>query len=374
MGNIMSTITDSPAVEVTQQVSGPSAEEFVDRLMGSALGWAEVNAIHLGDRLGWYRDLADQGPSTHEELAARTNTSSRYAREWLEQQALTGILVADGEIDARDRRYALAPGPKEALTDEHSLAYFAPFARMAGAVGPQLPALLEAYRAGTGVSWARFGADAREGQAEMNRPWLAQLPHVFAQVPQVQAALTRPGARIADVGAGGGWSSIALAGAHEGLQADGFDVDEPSVALARSNAREAGLSDRVRFHLADGDSIDSHGRYDAVFAFECIHDMPRPVDVLRAMREAVADDGVVVVMDERVGDGFDRPGELDALFYAFSLFVCLPDGMSHAPSAATGTVMRAGTLRDYALAAGFDGVSVLPIEGFGLWRFYELTF
>ncbi|GAB3820958.1 class I SAM-dependent methyltransferase [Tessaracoccus terricola] len=367
----MTTTKERPDVG---QATGPTPLEFVDRLMGAALGWAEVNALYLGDRLGWYRDLAIHGPSTHDELAARTGTSPRYAREWLEQQAITGIIVADDATDGEQRRYRLAPGPTEVLTDQQSLAYFAPFARMAGAVGRQLPDLVRAYRDGTGISWAEFGVDAREGQAEMNRPWLAQLPGVLGNVPQVHSALSRPGARIADVGTGAGWSAIAMAQAHPGLRADGFDVDEPSVALARANAEQAGVSDRVRFHLADGDSLASHGHYDAVFAFECLHDMPRPVDVLRSMREAVADDGVVVVMDERVGDSFTSPGELDALFYAFSIFLCLPDSMSHRPSAATGTVMRPDVLRDYARAAGFDDVSVLPIEDFGLWRFYELTF
>ena len=46
--------------------------------------------------------------------------------------------------------------------------------------------------------------------------------------------------------------------------------------------------------------------------------------------------------------------------------------MSHQPSAATGTVMRPDTLRDYAQAAGFEDLTILPIEDFGFWRFYEL--
>ncbi|MGD8214526.1 hypothetical protein [Aestuariimicrobium sp. Y1814] len=40
-------------------------------------------AIHLGDRLGWYRALAEIGPSTAAELARHTHCSERYAREWL---------------------------------------------------------------------------------------------------------------------------------------------------------------------------------------------------------------------------------------------------------------------------------------------------
>ena len=59
--------------------------------------------------------------------------------------------------------------------------------------------------------------------------------------------------------------------------------------------------------------------------------------------------------------------------YGFSLFICLPDGMSRQPSAGTGTVMRPAVLRGYAEQAGFADVRSCPIEDFGFWRFYRLT-
>jgi hypothetical protein len=78
-------------------------------------------------------------------------------------------------------------------------------------------------------------------------------------------------------------------------------------------------------------------------------------------------------MDERVGEQFTgQPDDVERLMYGFSLLVCLPDGRSHTPSAATGTVMRPDTLRTYARDAGFTGVEILPIEN-DLWRFYRLT-
>lgn len=78
-------------------------------------------------------------------------------------------------------------------------------------------------------------------------------------------------------------------------------------------------------------------------------------------------------MDEAIGDAFgDRTDEVERLMYGFSLFVCLPDGMSHEGSVGTGTVMRPSKLKEYAQAAGFSNISVLPIEN-DLWRFYELT-
>ncbi len=143
-----------------------TAEALGERLFAAALGTADMFAIYLGDRLGWYDALAKHGPSTPGELAERTSTSPRYAREWLEQQAVTGLLTIDD-----DGRFALPTAAAEVLTDRHSLMYLAPIARMFAAAARQLPALLEAYRSGGGVSWEELGADARESQADMNRPW-----------------------------------------------------------------------------------------------------------------------------------------------------------------------------------------------------------
>jgi hypothetical protein len=77
-------------------------------------------------------------------------------------------------------------------------------------------------------------------------------------------------------------------------------------------------------------------------------------------------------MDERVGERFTAPGDdVERLMYGFSLTCCLPDAMSTRPSAATGAVMRPGTLERYAREAGFAGVEVLPIDN-PVWRFYRL--
>jgi SAM-dependent methyltransferase len=350
-----------------------TADEVAEEVLVAALGWVQTMAIYLGDRLGWYRSLAAEGPASPAELAHRTGTAERYAREWLEQQATSGMLQAELNDPPEPHRYALSPAAAEALTDERSTAYLAPLARMCASAAIQLPALVDAYRTGNGVSWEQLGADARESQADMNRPWFDLLPEVFSAQPSLREVLARPGARVADVGCGGGWASIALARAYPDLRVEGFDVDEASIALATGNAREAGLEDRVRFHQADGATLAAHGPFDAAFAFECIHDMPQPVGVLAAMREAVPA-GPVVIMDEAVAERFDPPGDaLEQMMYGFSLFVCLPDGLSHTPSVGTGTVMRLETLADYARAAGFADARIMPTGEFGFWRFYELT-
>ena len=105
---------------------------------------------------------------------------------------------------------------------------------------------------------------------------------------------------------------------------------------------------------------------------EAVHDMSNPVPVLSAVREALADGGSLVVVDERVAETFSAPGdELERFMYGWSLTTCLPDGRSRQPSVATGTVMRPETLRRYAAEAGFASVEILPVEN-DFFRFYRL--
>ena len=361
----------STTIETSAPV-GETAEAFAGRLVDAILGWGDVLTVYFGEKLGWYQSLVDHGPSTAAELAARTGTAPRYVREWLEQQAVTGILriVEPSGGSAAERRFELPAGAAEVLTDETSLAYLAPFARLAAAI--PVDRLVDSYRTGGGVSWAELGDVARIAQAQMNRPWFAQLPGAFSGIADIHQVLSRPGARIADIGSGAGWSSIELARAYPGLRVEGFDIDDPSVEMARENAAQAGLADRVVFHATDADRLAEHGPFDAAFAFECLHDMPRPVDVLAAIRAATPA-GPVVIMDEAVGDHLTLGDPVERLMYVLSLVCCLPDGLSHRPSAGTGTVMRPETLREYARAAGFEDVEVLPIEDFGFFRFYSLV-
>jgi 2-polyprenyl-3-methyl-5-hydroxy-6-metoxy-1,4-benzoquinol methylase len=271
--------------------------------------------------------------------------------------------------------FLLPPGHREVLVDRDSLNYLVPLTQLAaGAVAP-LHSLVDAFRAGTGVPYERYGKDLREGQARMNRAaFLRQLGQEWLPgVPGLAARLSTPArARVADLGCGAGWSSIGVAQCYPNALVDGFDLDEPSIALAREHARQCGVQDRVRFEVRDAGDAALAGRYDLVMALECVHDMAQPVPALRTMRRLAKRDGVVFIVDERVADRFDpQAGGLEWLMYGFSVLHCLPVGRADAPSAATGTVMRVDTLRRYARDAGFEDVEVLPIEH-PMFRFYRL--
>jgi hypothetical protein len=140
-------------------------DALVERLFGATLGAMDVLSVYLGVRLGLYHALADRGSSSSKELAEATGLDERYVREWLEQQATTGILDLED-----DGRFKLPAGHDEALLDETSLNYVAPFGKLVVACVRPIDQLLAAYRSGDGVPYAEYGDDLHEGQAEFTRP------------------------------------------------------------------------------------------------------------------------------------------------------------------------------------------------------------
>jgi SAM-dependent methyltransferase len=356
-------------------------EAFSEYLFESLLGTFNALTVSLGDQLGLYDELHHRGPLTTDELAGHAGIHPRYAREWLEQQTVAGILtVDDPALPAADRRFSVPEEHVAVLADQDDLLFFRPFLNAAAAAAQQLPALVAAYRTGEGVPWHQYGDLMRSAQGLGNRPlflnvlgqeWLPSIPDVHARLVA--------GGRVADVGCGDGWSTVGMALAYPEITVDGFDIDKASVDAANSAAASYGLSDRVQVHLVDAAVVDVRpleqglaSGYDLVTAFECVHDMGDPVAVLDHMRRIVNEGGAVVVMDERVPDEFTGPGDpVEQLFYGFSALVCLPDGLSHDGSVGTGTVMRADTLRGYAEDAGFSRLEVLPIEH-ETFRFYRL--
>jgi 2-polyprenyl-3-methyl-5-hydroxy-6-metoxy-1,4-benzoquinol methylase len=359
----------------TQTTAEAGPHQLVERLFGGVLGMIDVQMTYVGDRLGLYRALGD-AQATPAELAEAAGCNERYVREWLEQQAVAGVLeVDDVAVPPAERRYQL-PGPYvEVLTDRDSLSYMAPFARMMVGIARQLPAVLEAFRTAGGVPYADYDLDFCEGQADMNRAlfvnqlaseWLPAIPDVHERL------LSDPPARVADVACGTGYSTLALARAYPKLHVDGLDLDGTSVRLARENLAATDLANRVDFEARDAADPALRGAYDLVTVFEAVHDMSRPVDALRGVREMLTNDGCAIIADPRVAETFTAPGdEIEQLMYGYSVLACLPMGMAEQPSAMTGTAMRPDTLRGYAEQAGFREVEILPIEN-DFWRFYRL--
>jgi len=349
-------------------------DALTERLFQSTIQSLEMFSVYLGKRLGLYQALADHGPLTDAGLADHAGIAKRYAREWLEQQAVAGFLVAvDHDGTAATRAFQLPAAHAGVLVEEDHGAHIAPFAEMLVGIAGALPEVVTAYQTGEGVAYERYGADFRHGQGGINRPaftsdlvkeWLPAIPDLHARLTSTNTA------KIADVGCGEGWSTMAVADAFPDMQVTGFDLDPPSIAAARDHA--LARDSRARFRQCDASDMADEGPFDLIMVLESLHDMSQPTRALAAMRKALSPGGMVLVVDERVAEEFTSPGDdVERMMYGWSVSHCLPVAMVDQPSEGIGTAIRISTVQDCSERAGFGQFEVLPIEN-DLFRFYRL--
>ena len=291
-------MTTSETIDETER-----RDAFAERIVADVTSRMEAISMYLGVRLGLYEALANGGPATEEQLAARSGIAGRYAREWLEQQASAGVIEVDdpGRPEA-ERVYALPEPHREVLLEEDSPVYLAGLTRCLAGIAKVIPDLQEAYRSGGGVPYADFGPDIRQGIGTMNRTmFINDLAGWMAAVPDVHARLkSQPSARVADIACGIGWSTISLARAYPAATIVGLDLDEASIDEARRNAAEAGMQERVSFEVRDATSIAGKETFDVACIFEGLHDMAHPIEALRGFRKLLAPQGSMIIADERV--------------------------------------------------------------------------
>jgi 2-polyprenyl-3-methyl-5-hydroxy-6-metoxy-1,4-benzoquinol methylase len=350
-----------------------AAQALALRLFRSMLATQESFTAYLGVKLGLYQALCDGGPATAGDLAARTSLAPRYVREWLEQQAAAGMVsVDDPGHGCQLRRYRLPPGYERVLTQSADPMSLVSTAMLPlGGVAAALPHLLAAFRTGDGIPADVFGDDWRQGHGGANRAvytlqlasWLRRL------LPDLHQRLSRDQARIADVGCGVGWASVALAGAYPAAHITAVDPDGAAVDEARRHAAEAAVDGRVTFHVADAAALLGDHEYDLVCLFDTLHEVALPVQALRVCRTLCGPRGTVLVLESRVGEAFTVPAdEVGRFQYATSVLHCLPAGLVGDGAAGTGTVMRPAALRAWALDAGFATVASYDVDD----RFHRL--
>ncbi|QBX55642.1 SAM-dependent methyltransferase [Nocardioides seonyuensis] len=352
----------TPAPETAQAVDTDKLMQFVFRAVDEVGATLNAALVVMGDKLGYYRDLAAHGPSTPSALAERTGTSEPYAREWLNAQA-AGDYVS---YDASTGRYTLPPEQVVALTVEDSPAFLPGFFQIALGTVSDTSHILEAARNGAGYGWHEHNTDVHVGCERFFRPsynahllteWLPALDGVVDRLEQ--------GTTVADVGCGHGASTILMARAFPESTFVGFDYHPESIAAARERAAAAGCADRVRFEVATADAFGGNG-YGLVTMFDCLHDMGDPVGAARHVRSALAEGGTWMVVEPMAGDHVeDNLNPVGRAYYGFSTLLCTPSSLSQDVGLALGTQAGPQRIRDVTTAGGFtrfDRVAETPFN------------
>ena len=346
-------------------------KEFSKQVFGALSGAMTSAMICLGDRLGLYRSLANDGPATSAELARRTGLAERWLREWLHQQGAAGVLEHRG-----DERFALTPEGRAVLADESHPAFgCGMFSSLPDTIA-LVERMPEAFHSGVGLDYDALGPGGAAGVERGFAPWYRALlvPMALPRIAGVVPALTR-GARVADVGCGAGIALLEMAKAFPESRFHGYEISQHALARAEANRSAAG-ADNAIFHDARRDPLAGDASFDFITTFDCLHDMTDPARVIDAIRAAIRADGVWLIADIKARDGYQANVEknpMAALMYGTSVLTCLSSALSEPGGLGLGTLgLHEGLLRQMVAEAGFTRFEPLdlghPVNAFYVVR------
>ncbi|MFN2614869.1 MAG: class I SAM-dependent methyltransferase [Actinomycetota bacterium] len=305
----------------TATIDEAKVEALVGAIVSDAGGAITALLVYLGDKLGFYKALADGNPVTAQQLATKTKTHPRLVREWLSNQAAAGYVTYDGDAET----FSLSPEQAFALADESSPALLNGFFQVIAAAFQSTDKEIEAFRTGRGLAWGDHHHELFDGTRRFFKAgYTGNL--VSSWIPALDGVEEKlqAGAKVADVGCGLGASTIILAQAYRRSTFVGFDYHGPSIDAARKAAAEAGVADRVTFEVAS--SYDFPGSaYDFIAFFDCWHDMGDPIKAATHAREALAPGGSIMLVEPFANDALkDNLNLVGKVFYGASTVICTP--------------------------------------------------
>ena len=317
----------------------------------------------IGDRLDLFKTIAREGPLTAAQFAERAHIHPRYAQEWLGGMASAGYIAYDPATES----FLMTPVQAAVVSDEGGPFFLGGSIEMASAFPGILDPLIQAFRAGGGVPQSAYDARVYSGMERSNVGWTDHVlvQSVLPQMPEVEARLRR-GARVADIGCGGGRLLIRLAETFPSSRFAGFDVFAPNVERATANASAAGVGDRVTFETMDG-AVGLSETFDVIFTSDVIHDAAQPVALLRAIRSALSVDGVYVCIEPATAETLEeRVGLRGAFLYSASILYCMTTSLAQGGVGLGAHGLPESRVRALCLEAGFSDVRHVPTpDAFG---------
>lgn len=325
-------------------------ESFMGKMVGDMGAAATASLVILGDRLGLYRALADEGPATSTELAERTGTHERNVREWLAAQAAAGYV----DYDRKDGRFSLSPEQAMVFADDGGPAFMAGGFEILSSMFMDNDKVADAFRTGKGLGWHEHHDCLFSGTERFFRPgYVANLTtNWIPSLDGVEDKL-KAGATVADIGCGHGASTIVMAQAYPNSRFIGFDYHAASIDRANKAAQAAGVADRVKFETASAQDFPGQN-YDFACIFDALHDMGDPVGAARHIRERLAPDGTWMLVEPFAHDELsDNLNPVGRLFYAASTMICTPASLSQEVGLGLGAQAGEARLRKVVEEAGF---------------------
>ncbi|MDA2934694.1 class I SAM-dependent methyltransferase [Acidobacteria bacterium AH-259-D05] len=333
-------------------------EELAFRVVGD-MGGAFIMALgYIGDRLGIFKAMSGAGPLTSVELAEKTRLNERYVREWAKAMVAGEYIDYEPESD----KYVMTDEQAFVLANEDSPMFVGGAFHFTTPSIWKVPEVMNAFENGGGVPYSELPDDIPEAIERFFRPGYI---HFLTQewLPAVEGLKEKleEGATVADVGCGCGQSTVAIAKAYPKSKIMGIDNDAKSIERARKLAQENQVSN-AEFLCAPAEEIAGEQKYDLICSFDCIHDMIDPLGTLKAIREALAGEGVYVWSEPNASEKpLENRNPLGKAFCSISPLHCMTVSLAHGGEG-LGTVIGEAGAHELATGAGFSIFEKLPIE------------
>jgi SAM-dependent methyltransferase len=328
-------------------------ERFLETFVGFTAGATTIGLLAVADRSGLSSHLGKTGGGTAEELANDADLDLRYVEEIMSGLAAAGVV----DYDPGTGRFDLPPEHALFIADESSPYFMGGFLDMIPAAMSHLDGIADATINGGGVTFEQFGGRMVSGIDRGNSPsqraflvsrWLPGVPGLTARLAE--------GSRVADIGCGSGTAAMLIAEAFPKSEVVGFDVSEDSLSLARSRG---GHLPNLEFANHPAEEIPTDPRFDLITSFDVIHDLVAPLAGLRRIRDALADDGMYLMMEPNAGSALeDNLNPRGAMLYGISTLHCVTQSLARG-GAGLGAAWGRDRARALAEEAGFGSFQAL---------------
>lgn len=330
------------------------AKEFAGKCLNIYTGAVLTKLFDIGYQTGLF-EAAAQGPGTSEEISTRAGLNERYVREWLGAMATGDVFT----YDPGTRAYEFPVEHATFLTGNSSR-NVAPMSRIIDHFGTHLPSLMDCFRDGGGVPYSEFRPEFTDCMDDMwRRIFDEQLIGGFIGAVEGVPARLQAGARVLDIGCGTGHAINLMAREYPNSNFVGYDIAEDAIAAAAAEAEAMGLSN-ASFEVLDVTKVPSEPKFDIITAFDAIHDQLDPATVLRRAYEALAPDGIYLMIDFKFAS--DVEGNIGnpfaPLYYGVSVMHCMTVSLAEGGEG-LGTVWGIEKAREMLADAGFTRVEVL---------------
>ncbi len=323
--------------------------EFMGKMVGD-LGAATSSVLVLiGQKLGLYQVLAEQGPMTADALAKKTGTHARYVLEWASNQAASGYI----EYHEEDHTFSQTPEQAAVFANEESPFFLGGGYDSLVSMFADQPRFTDVFRTGKGISWGEHDSCLFCGVAKFFKPtYKAHLLQSWIPALEGVQGKLEKGARVADVGCGHGHSTLLMAERFPESTFYGFDFHAPSIDEANKLAKEKGLIN-VQFKTAKAKEFPGES-YDLVTFFDCLHDMGDPAGAAKHVYSKLSEDGTWMIVEPFSHDSLkENLNPVGRVYFAFSTTVCTPSSLSQEVGSALGAQAGEKKLREVVTSGGF---------------------